>query len=53
LEVRVRKVSPDIAVGNRSQQSIADGMQKDICIRMPLEAIEIRNLNATQNQGAT
>jgi hypothetical protein len=53
LEVRVRKVSPDIAVGNRSQEGISDGMQKDICIRVPLKAIEIRNLDATQNQGAT
>jgi hypothetical protein len=47
LEVSVRKVSPDIAVGNRSQKGISNGMQKDICVRMPLKAIEIRNLDAT------
>jgi hypothetical protein len=53
LEVSVRKVSSDIAVGNRSQEGISNGMQKDICIRMPLKAIEIRNLDATQKQGTT
>jgi hypothetical protein len=52
LEIGVRKVSPDVAVSNRSQEGISNGMQKDICIRMPLKAIEIRNLDATQNQGA-
>ncbi len=48
--IGVGKVLPDIAVGNRPQQGIGQGMTEHIRIRMAVKPLRGRDVHATEHQ---
>jgi hypothetical protein len=51
LRIGIRKMFSDVSFSNGSEQSIADGMEKNIRIGVALETEQIGDFNSPQKEG--